>query len=373
MNNILTDHVEQLQILNMPYINSVETAIPDYEYQQSEIADFMSLTLPLTNEEKTKLKLLYHRSSIKKRYSVLPDYKIENYSPFLFKAGFQMSASLEEKMDFYINNAPRLAANAAIKSLYQDESSTITHLITVSCTGLSAPGLEHNLMQLLGLKSNTSRLAVNFVGCYAAFHALKMANDICLAQAKAKVLIVCVELCSIHFQEEITVDNLVANSLFADGAAACIVSNRKLGIKIDKFYTQVYHNGQTDMAWGISSKGFLMKLSAYIPSLIENAILPLLCEALEDANLTKSDIVHYAIHPGGRKILEAVQNSLELKNEQLKHSYNVLENYGNMSSPTILFVLKELIESKPLDGKVFAAGFGPGLTLETAFLELEPS
>lgn len=273
-------------------------------------------------------------------------------------------------MEFYGIHAPKLAQEAAEQSLKQIDKSDITHIITVTCTGLSAPGMEHELVQRLGLKNNTVRLAVNFVGCYAAFHALKMANDICLANTEAKVLVVCIELCSIHFQEDLNIDNLVANSLFADGAAAAIISNKAQGFKLRKFYTEVYPDGQRDMAWAVTAKGFLMKLSAYIPSLIEKAMAPLLSKALEHANLTKAEITHYAIHPGGRKILEAVQNSLELQKERLITSYNVLENYGNMSSPTILFVLLELMKINPKSGLVFVAGFGPGLTLETAILEI---
>jgi predicted naringenin-chalcone synthase len=249
----------------------------------------------------------------------------------------------------------------------------ITCLITVSCTGMSAPGLDINIMQDMELSSNIHRSSVNFMGCYAALHALKLADAICTSDEKAKVLIVCTELCTLHFQKDNEMDSIASGMLFGDGSAAVLVTSDAFegkGLQVRGFYSEVALHGQEDMAWNLSSKGFLMRLSAYIPQLIQAGITPLLLKALEAGKLKKENITRWAIHPGGRKILETIQKELALQKEDLIPSFNVLRDYGNMSSPSILFVLKEIMSD--LNGnkeKIFAAAFGPGLTMETLILE----
>lgn len=232
---------------------------------------------------------------------------------------------------------------------------------------MSAPGLEIELKKKLKLNTHTQTHAVNFVGCYAAFPALKMADAFCKANPKAVVLIVAVELCTLHFQNKASDDHLLSNSLFADGAAAALVTNSSLkneGLVIDKFANLLIDEGKNDMAWDIYSDGFLMKLSSYIPNLVDQGIAHL----LDLTGVDKQMINHWAIHPGGRKILEACEKELGLNKSDLSASYNTLKNYGNLSAPTILFVLNELLESKNLiPGEVvFSCGFGPGLTMESA-------
>jgi predicted naringenin-chalcone synthase len=160
--------------------------------------------------------------------------------------------------------------------------------------------------------------------------------------------------------------------LFADGAAAVLISGNTAdeGPEIDHFYSTVATKGKKDMAWELSSSGFLMTLSGYIPDLIEEDFEDLVDNALEAAGLIKSDIMHWCIHPGGKKILEAVHKSLGFTNGQLEASYDVLKHYGNMSSPTVLFVLKKMMEKRlpGSTGKIFGAAFGPGLTMETFIL-----
>ncbi|MBI3883662.1 MAG: type III polyketide synthase, partial [Sphingobacteriales bacterium] len=205
-----------------------------------------------------------------------------------------------------------------------------------------------------------------------AIHALKLANAFCKADVTANVLIVCTELCTLHFQNDYTVDNITSSMLFADGAAAVLVSgNDELeGATIDTFYSMVALKGRQDMAWDLSSKGFLMTLSSYIADLIEEDFNELTNNALVAAQLKKEDITHWCIHPGGKKILESVHSSLGFTNGQLKHSYDVLKDYGNMSSPTVLFVLESILASlnKKESNKIFGAAFGPGLTMETFIL-----
>lgn len=255
----------------------------------------------------------------------------------------------------------------------------ITHLITVSCTGMSAPGLDLQLMKELELEDHVERTSVNFMGCYAAFHALKMADAICRSDHHATVMIVLVELCSLHFQPEMDNQNMVVNSLFADGAAAMLVTSKQKSkglncpaLRIDGFHSKVIHKGATMMTWHPSENGFLMGLDALVPQLIEEYAGGLIAEALNKFECKRSMVTHWAIHPGGRKILEAAQKGMLLTDNDLEESYSVLRNFGNMSSPTISFVLK-LMMKKRLDWKkkdrILAAGFGPGITIETAMFK----
>jgi predicted naringenin-chalcone synthase len=200
-------------------------------------------------------------------------------------------------------------------------------------------------------------------------HALKLAKLICDSIPNANVVIVATEFCSIHFQKEYTPDSASSTILFADGSAAVLVSNyisTEKKFELTDFYSKVAYRGKKDMAWELSHKGFIITLSSYIPDLIEQDIAALVDEANKHYAVKTKDITHWCIHPGGKKILNAIQKQLQLKDEDMQYSRNILSNYGNMSSPTVLFVLKEIFES--LDNKpanIFGTAFGPGLTMET--------
>jgi predicted naringenin-chalcone synthase len=207
------------------------------------------------------------------------------------------------------------------------------------------------------------------MGCYAAIHALKLADAFCRADTTARVLIVCTELCSLHFQKDSSADNITSSLLFGDGSAAVLVSgdDKEDGISIDHFYSQVAFKGKQEMAWQLSSTGFQMTLSGYVPELIEADFNGFVEDALRKYNVQKQEVTHWCIHPGGKRILEAVHKSLGFTNGQLTNSYEVLKHYGNMSSPTVLFVLKDMMQQLKYDGtnKIFGAAFSPGLTMET--------
>jgi predicted naringenin-chalcone synthase len=290
----------------------------------------------------------------------------ENVEPF---------PTLEQRMDWFQKFAPPLSVHAIRKCLdHKIKEEEITHLITVSCTGLSAPGLDLQVMELIDLPKDIFRTSVNFMGCYAAIHALKLADFICRSTPDAKVLIVCTELCTLHLQKEPTQDNLASGLLFSDGSAAVLVTGDNhpvKGIRLNSFYSEVVTKGKKDMAWELSSTGFQMTLSGYVPDLIEEDISHLVDKALTQQGMSRSDITNWCIHPGGRKILEAVQKSLGIDKHELNCSYQVLDQYGNMSSATILFVLKEMLPSlqQKEHSKIFAVAFGPGLTMETFIAE----
>lgn len=270
-------------------------------------------------------------------------------------------------MELFFEHAPGLAKKAILDCLDVPDLPHITHFITVSCTGMAAPGIDIALVQLLGLPNDIYRTSVNFMGCYGAFHALKIADDICRSNPHAKVLIVCVELCTIHFQPLADEDNLMANLLFADGAAAAVVSNEPKGLEITAYHSLLAPAGIHDMSWQLSHTGFLMRLTSYIPALLEKHIAPLLHATLGKTGWSRNEVQHWAIHPGGRKIIETIAQELSLTAAETAHSTKVLREYGNMSSATILFVLREMLEQE-VTGNIFACGFGPGLTMETLLL-----
>jgi len=186
---------------------------------------------------------------------------------------------------------------------------------------------------------------VNFMGCYAAFNAIKLADTFCIAQRDARVLVVCTELCSIHFQKENTLDNMLANALFADGSAAILMENsprKGLNLKPESFYCALAPEGEKDMAWTVGDLGFEMKLSSYVPDVIRSGIKNLTTSLLDQVSQRLSDVTYFAIHPGGKKILEVIEQELGLSKEQNNSAYRVLKEYGNMSSPTVLFVINDL-------------------------------
>ena len=358
----------------MSKIISIGTAVPGCMHKQSGILDFMQRVYALNEDDKRKLKFLYRQGGIDTRYSVIPDYSLpaaewEFYSP---TENLEPFPKLEKRMQWYQQYAAQLSMGAIEKCMGKTPGQTITHLITVSCTGMSAPGLDLELLELLNLPATTFRTSVNFMGCYAAIHALKIADAFCKADKKANVMIVCTELCTLHFQKEHTVDNMTSSMLFADGAAAVLVTGNEAieGLTIDNFYSMVSLKGKKDMAWELSSKGFLMTLSGYVADMIEEDFDVLVEGALTAANLSKENITQWCIHPGGKKILEAVHKSLGFTNGQLQPCYDVLKDYGNMSSPTVLFVLEKIMDAlnKKEKNTIFGAAFGPGLTMETFIL-----
>lgn len=316
-----------------------------------------------------QLNILYRKTAIASRNSVLPDFHDRYENLHLFNGHVP---NVVERMKIFSEKAPGLAIDAIDDCIDRSQLNELTHLITVSCTGLSAPGLEIKLAESLGLSPTLTKLSVNFMGCYAAFHALKIADAICRAEQNAKVLIVCVELCSIHFLKSITEDNLRANALFADGAAAVLMQSQPDGenLEIKSFYNELLSQGKQDMTWEIGNEAFAMRLTSYIPNLVKSGIGNLLQGAMKELGLQEEDISHWAIHPGGKKIVDTVEKEMHLSPADLTPSREVLAKYGNMSSPTVLFVLKQMLDEGMEKGSnVFAAGFGPGLTLESCILQ----
>jgi len=319
---------------------------------------------------------LFHHSGISSRYSVISDFDIAAGKHTLFN-GSPVLPKVNERLNVFKDNAIPLAISSiqnAVKKL--DTSITdfgFTHLITATCTGLYAPGINAELIEQLDLPNDIFHTSVNFLGCNAAFHALKIGDMIAQTDENAKVLIVCVELCTLHFQPKNNNDNLLSNTLFGDGAAAVIIISDSYGkahhlggLTINGFYSLLLNKGKHLMGWNITPVNFEMILDAKIPEFIGDEVIDLVHKAETKFGIKPKSIKHWAIHPGGKRILDVIQSQLQLTDDDLHSSYKVLDEYGNMSSPTILFVMNEIEKSKPKPNEtIFSVGFGPGLSIET--------
>ncbi|QIX61805.1 type III polyketide synthase [Hymenobacter lutimineralis] len=364
------------------YLCAIGTATPSHRLAQPQIADFMAQALQLGDADTRKLRALYRVSGIEHRHSVLPDYGRTNgdYTFFPNTAGLEPFPTVGQRLASYRQHALPLSAEAArscLEQLPELQAADITHLITVSCTGMYAPGLDIELVHTLGLAPDVQRTCINFMGCYAAFNALKVADAFCRADARARVLIVCTELCTLHFQKSTEDDHLVSNALFGDGSAAALVQAVPAAagpsLALTAFHCDLEPDGHADMAWHINDFGFEMTLSSYVPRMIQKGIRQLTEKLLERLPVKLADIHAFAIHPGGRKILETIEQELGLSRHDNRFAYEVLRNYGNMSSATVLFVLRDLLASfAPTDAgaPVLSFAFGPGLTLESMLLQV---
>lgn len=361
-------------------IVSIGTAVPEHKIPQKEIGKLMMEILPLEKEEKKKLLSLYHSSGIKYRHSVIKDFSVspEQFQFFPYNTK-QPYPGTRERMELYKKKALPLAKYAAENCFdnSQINKKDITHLIVISCTGIYAPGLDIELIENLGLKSNIQRTGVNFMGCYAAFNGMKVADNICRANPEANVLMISLELCTIHFNPHTDIENILVNTLFSDGAAAIIVQSSQYsaaGFQIEKFHCDLAPESKSEMTWDIDNHGFDMKLSPRVPLTIRQGIEKLCLNLLEEEEFKQEHIDIYAIHPGGRKILEVIEEKLHIPTEKNWAAYQVLEQFGNMSSPTILFVLKAIwdqITAEDNDKNVLSFAFGPGLTLESMLLKVK--
>lgn len=371
------------------YIHAIGKANPPLKIPQSQAIHFMSRVLNLDPQQTRKIKALHRASKIEYRHTVLEDHIRPPQEAFVFypnqNCGFPSTA---QRMELYKAHACPLAIKAiedclvhlskVQKSSLQPRTvlSSVTHLITFSCTGMYAPGLDIELVEKLGLSTQVQRTCINFMGCYAAFNALKTAHAICQSDAQAQVLIVGVELCTLHFQNSTELDDLISSSIFGDGAAAAIISaetpNHK-ALSLEAFHCDLAPQGKQEMAWHIRDFGFEMRLSSYVPDLLKNSIYALTQTLLDKLHLQLAEIDYFAIHPGGRRILESIEQALALPPCSNVHAYEVLKNYGNMSSVTVLFVLLNILQIsqvKPEPQRILSMAFGPGLTLESALLNI---
>lgn len=360
------------------FLHRIATQTPSHAYAQETTRERLKSWAP---DRKTQrlIHAIYNRSGIETRHSVLPDFD-EHGQAELYRDdpdGAITSPGTAARNAVYARESRKLAVSAARRVIEESadfEARDITHVVFASCTGFANPGPDFHIIRELGLSESVQRYTLGFMGCYAAFPALRMAAQFCEADPKAVVLVVCLELCTLHMQVSDQPDSILANSLFADGVAAALVSCRlpplgQSAFRLDGFESALLTDGEADMAWDIGDEGFQIVLSSYVPGVIGANIHRLLEEVLGRAGLQWDDVEQWAVHPGGRSILDKVESSLGLAPEALQTSRDVLRRFGNMSSATILFVLDEMLASgSDSGGTTCALAFGPGLTVETAML-----
>lgn len=343
--------------MNPTYINSIATAVPDFDVHNKFI-EYCPRLLP--DERSVKIfQRMAERTQIEHRYSFLqPHSDVDK----LDAEGFYQNESFpgtQARMQFY----ERYAFTLAKRALDQLDLTGTTHLITTTCTGFYAPGLDYQLIQHYKLRSNIERTAVGFMGCYAAINALKLARHIVRSEPHAKVLVLNLELCTLHLQSAGTLEEILSFAIFADGCAASIVSAQPAGIEIQSFDSVVLPQTEDLITWRVGDQGFDMNLSGKVPGAIASN-LPLVMNTLLNG-CTRRDIAHWAIHPGGRTVLDAVKTGAELEEHQLTASREVLRKFGNMSSATVMFVLQDMLHNSEKPGPGLAMAFGPGLTVES--------
>jgi predicted naringenin-chalcone synthase len=346
---------------------------PHHAVNQRTMAEVaVRLCCDSTRQERLA-RALYGRSGIKTRGSVLLDEtdgqpKHEFYR--LREDSKDRGPDTALRMGRFERHAGNLAAGAVEAALEQAglRPGEITHLITVTCTGFHAPGLDFDLIQRFGLSTSVARTQIGFMGCQAVLNALRVANAVASSDREARVLIASVELCSLHFRYGWDPDAVLSNAIFADGAGAIVGGRPRSApaewILVDSAGRMLPDSAEA-MTWRIGSHGFDMTLSRRIPELIERHLPGWLEEWLQSRGFSPADVKSWAVHPGGTRILKAARESLGLPPEATEVSRLVLERHGNMSSATLVFILRELMRSGS-ELPCVALGFGPGLTIEGA-------
>ncbi len=374
------------------------TAVPPCSVEQVEAAAFAAELIPRDSGADRLLKTLYRRSGVRRRYSVVldRDASVDSQVPVATHAGGNdwQTIDVEElrarqrlfgpraddrdegpttarRMEYYEQYAGGLAAEAAARAIQRSgvRAQDITHLVTVSCTGFVAPGVDLALIELLGLPSTTLRTHIGFMGCHGAINGLRVASAFASSDPQSTVLLCAVELCSLHHQYGWHPERIVANSLFADGAGAVVGRESDDSNGGDWVLSAtgscVLENAQELMSWRIGDHGFVMGLSPEVPDVISRRLGPWLEQWLKQQGHAMDQIRSWAIHPGGPRIVHTVAQSLGLTAADIAPSLDVLERYGNMSSPTVFFILEALQKSRARL-PCLALAFGPGLSMEVA-------
>ena len=285
----------------------------------------------------------------------------EGLEPAFYRRGAFPSTA--ERMRIYEAHAPGLVAQALKRLNVADEAGRITHLVVASCTGFMAPGLDQLIQRQLGLRGDVQRTLVGFMGCSAAVPALRIARAAVLAEPTARVLVVNLELCTLHMQETAELGVALSFLLFGDGCAACLVTADEGGIALDDFRTALIPDSKDFITWHVGDQGFVMHLSGQVPARIAQALREDTGDLLRGEGTQAVDLL--AVHGGGRSILDAVQAGLDLAPEALSASRAVLAAHGNMSSATIMFVLKRMLDKAEAGKRGLAIAFGPGMVVET--------
>lgn len=359
----------------------IATASPPYKVLQSKATEELKKRMADRPAIARMIDAASTHSGIDTRYFVIPDGIDSSEEKFYSKGGNYIRPGTKSRMTEYEKWSKELTAEAVQKLLLVNEVdlAKIKRLITISCTGFFAPGLDYHLINTLKLPATVKRTHIGFMGCAASligFNSVLEAMNSASDEDETNTLLVSVELCSLHLQTEPTKDNILANMIFADGAAAALFSNSpslksKTVLRIISTKSILFDDSAEFMGWKIGDFGFEMMLSTELPKIILERAVPALKKIFDDLGIKKEEINHWALHPGGRAILDSLQKGLELTDEETKPSRDVLKNFGNMSSSSILFVLKEILQTRTIkqNDLCCAVAFGPGLSMEVALLK----
>ena len=353
----------------------IETSSPPYLVTQEKAAAELKKRMTGSNAASRLIDIAALHSGIDQRSIVIPDADPGADGKFYSANGSYISPDTRQRMSEY-ENWSKILTRSAVKKILEKtdfQPSELNKIITISCTGFFAPGIDYYLINEFNFPADIKRMNIGFMGCAASLIGFDSVLQTLNNSEGYNTLLVSVELCSLHLQTEPSRDNIMANLIFADGCAAALFSNSQKyssQAKFDLISTDsfLFNNSEKYMGWKIGNTGFEMMLSSDLPRIILNEAVPALKSLLEKRNIDINSIKHWALHPGGRAILDSLQSGLKLSDTQLLPSRTVLKNYGNMSSASILFVLKEILNSNEVqkDELCCAVAFGPGLTMETA-------
>ena len=347
------------------YLNRIATAVPDHDVHEAFVA--FADTLLTDRRSQVLFRRMAERSQIEHRFSTVEPRPLSANASLDTDGFYRRGAfpSTAERMQRFEEKAPALALKAANSlGLSPEERKEITHVIVTTCTGFAAPGLDLQLVDGLGLQTTVERTVVGFMGCYAAINALKLARHAVRSEPEAKVLVVSLELCTLHLQETSNLEQVLSFLVFGDGCAAALVSGEATGLELESFHAEMVPAAAEQITWNIRDHGFDMYLSGQVPGSIRHALADSQGRILREARA--EDFGLWAIHPGGRTVLDAVEAAFALPASALAASREVLRQFGNMSSATVLFVLKSLLDQPQQKGaRGCAMAFGPGLTAET--------
>ena len=346
------------------YINRIATAVPEHEVH-SYFLRFAAANLEAQPRQQALFRKMAGKAGIERRYSCIAPAD-DATGPTIDKAGvFRRGAfpGTAKRMEIFEELASDLAMHAIDRLDIRSERDAITHLIVASCTGLSAPGLDLEIVHRAGLSPSVERTLIGFMGCYAAINALKVARHIVRSEPDARVLVVNCELTTLHLKETDNLERLLAFCLWGDGCSAALVTSDEAGIRLDHFKTLLARDARNLMTWSIGDDGFDMVLSGRVPATIQRVLGGNVARILQGDTVDVIDL--WAVHPGGRSVLDAVQRTLNLAPKALSVSREVLCANGNMSSATVMFVLAKMLEDRTVGAKGCGIAFGPGLTAET--------
>lgn len=346
-------------------MNRITTAVPEHDVHRFFL-DFGASLLSEAPQHRRIFSRMAEKSGIEHRFSCFAP-AADAQGATLDRAGHFARGAFPgtgKRMDMFSGSAPGLAARAVEKlGLARAERAAVTHLIVTCCTGFSAPGIDLDLVRLCGLPSGVERTIIGFMGCYAAVNALKLARHIVRSEPEARVLVVNVELCTLHLKETPDLETLISFGLWGDGAAAALVSAEPQGLLLESFHAQVAAERRALMTWDIRDDGFSMFLSGQVPfaigEILERGIGAILGGRAVD------EVALWAVHPGGRSILDMVERTLGLEAAALAPSRAVLRENGNMSSATVMFVMQRMLDLAVPGQLGCGMAFGPGLTAET--------